>query len=261
MEGVKFCVPSSDNVHTLCGVVYIPNGEIKGVYQIVHGMTEHIARYDRFMRDMADMGYLCFGHDHLGHGHTAGSDSELGYIANKNGYDYLVRDVKVFYEAVVKEYGCEDKPYFLMGHSMGSFVARLAASRAVCPHKLIVMGTGGANPAADIALALIAVIKRFKGEKHYSKLLDTLAFGSYNKRFGGGTKEDPKPWLTNDVDARKLYYADKFCTFNFSVSAMGDLIRLMKYSNQKSFYKVFVRACRCFWCRARRIPSAITVPA
>lgn len=237
MEKVKFYAPSSDGVHTLCGVVYLPDGEIKGVYQVVHGMTEHIARYERFMTDMAEAGYICFGHDHLGHGYTAKDDSELGFIAKKNGWDLLARDVKAFYDEVVKQYGVEDKPYYLMGHSMGSFVVRIAASRYVKPKKLIVMGTGGRNPAANIALALIAIIKAFRGEKHFSKLLDTLAFGSYNKRFGGGTKEDPKPWLTNDKEVRERYYADKFCMFNFTVSAMGDLIHLVKYSNAKSFYE------------------------
>ena len=236
MEKIKLCVPSSDGAHTLRGVVYLPSDKPKGIYQVVHGMTEHIERYDRFMCDIAEAGYICFGHDHLGHGYTASDDSELGFIAKKNGYDYLARDVKAFYDAVVSEYNAKSLPYYLMGHSMGSFVVRLASVRYLTPNKLIVMGTGGANPAANIALALIAVIKKIKGERHFSKLLDTLAFGSYNKRFGGGTPKDPKPWLTNDEEVRKRYYADKYCTFNFTVSAMGDLIHLVKYSNGAEFY-------------------------
>ena len=67
-------------------------------------------------------------------------------------------------------------------------------------------------------------------------MLDKLAFGSYNKRFGGGTKDDPKPWLTNDEKIRRRYYADKYCSFNFTVNAMGDLIHLVKYSNGREFY-------------------------
>ena len=98
------------------------------------------------------------------------------------------------------------------------------------------MGTGGPNPAAGVGLALIGIIKSFKGEKHYSKLIDNIAFGSYNKRFGGDIPSDPKLWLTNDENARKIYYADKYCTFNFSVSAMGDLIRLIKYANSAKWF-------------------------
>jgi alpha-beta hydrolase superfamily lysophospholipase len=215
----------------------LPEGEKRGFFQVVHGMTEHIGRYERFMRDMAENGYVCFGYDHLGHGNTASSDGELGYIAKKDGWKLLTKDVKVCSEAVFKEYGRGELPYILMGHSMGSFIARLATEEYVSPDRLVIMGTGGANPAADAGLAVIGVIKAIRGDKHISPLIDKLAFGSYNKRFGGGSAEDPKPWLTSDESIRKRYYLDKYCSFNFTVSAMGDLIRLMKYSNRADWYK------------------------
>ena len=236
IEIKEYKVKSSDGIHDLAGVVYLPEGEVKGFFHVVHGMTEHIARYDRFMRDMASEGYICFGYDNLGHGHTANNDSELGYIAKKDGWDLLCRDVKVFSDAVRDEYG-KELPYILMGHSMGSFIARLSAEKYARPDKLIIMGTGGPNPAAGAGLALIGMIKLFCGDKHFSPLIDSVAFGSYNKKFGGGTQADPKPWLTNDEGIRAKYYADKFCTFNFTVSAMGDLIRVMKYSNRAAWYK------------------------
>ena len=129
-----------------------------------------------------------------------------------------------------------------MGHSMGSFVARLAAGRFVMPQALIVMGTGGANPAAGLGLALIGAIKAFKGDKHISRLVDAIAFGSYNKRFGGDVPGDPKLWLTNDEAVRQAYYADRYCTFGFTVSAMGDLIRLIRYTNCRAWYQRFPAA-------------------
>ena len=238
-EKKVFCVPSSDGVHNLSGVVYIPDGEIKGFFQVVHGMNEHIERYDRFLSDMAREGWISFGYDHLGHGKTANDDSELGYIAKKQGWDLLAKDVKVYSDAVRAQFGNEEMPFFLMGHSMGSFVVRLAAQKYVKTQGLIVMGTGGSNPAAGVGLALIETIKLFRGDKHFSKLIDGIAFGSYNKRFSEADDEDTKLWLTNDVNVRKAYYADKFCTFNFTVSAMGDLIRLIKYTNCAKWYKEF----------------------
>ena len=87
IEKKVFCAPSSDGVHTLSGVVYLPDGEIRGLFQVVHGMTEHIARYDRFLSDMAAAGWISFGYDHLGHGRTASDDSELGYIAKRRGWE------------------------------------------------------------------------------------------------------------------------------------------------------------------------------
>ncbi|MBE6706481.1 MAG: alpha/beta hydrolase [Ruminococcaceae bacterium] len=234
---IAFNVTSSDGVHTLAGIVYLPEGVPKGLFHVVHGMTEHMGRYDRFLSDIADEGWISFGYDHLGHGKTANDDSELGYIAKKNGWELLVKDVKTYSDAVRARFGSADMPLCLMGHSMGSFVARLSAQSYVQADRLIVMGTGGANPAAGMGLALIEVIKRFNGERHFSKFIDNIAFGSYNKHFGGNVADDPKLWLTNDETVRRKYYADPYCTFKFSVSAMGDLIRLIKYSNSSSWYK------------------------
>ncbi len=42
----------------------------KAVLQIVHGMIEHIERYDEFARFANQAGYLVVGHDHVGHGNT-----------------------------------------------------------------------------------------------------------------------------------------------------------------------------------------------
>ncbi len=241
MTKIKFDVPSSDKIHTLAGIVYLPTDQPKGFFHIVHGMTEHIGRYDKIMSDMADMGYICFGCDNLGHGFTARNKGELGYIAKRNGYDYLSRDVKCFSDAVIEKYTPSEKklPYYLMGHSMGSFITRYAVQNYVKPDKYIIMGTGGKNPAASAGLAVISIIKLFCGDKHISPLIDKLAFGSYNDKFGGGSDGDPSPWLTNDIEHRKKYYADDFCTFKFTVSAMGDLIRLNKITNSKSWYKNF----------------------
>jgi alpha-beta hydrolase superfamily lysophospholipase len=231
----KFGVRSSDGIHTLAGVVYLPEGEAKGIYHIVHGMTEHIGRYSRIMTDLVGEGYICVGYDNLGHGFTAKDKSELGYIAPRKGWDHLARDVKVFSDAVRAKYGNE-LPYYLMGHSMGSFIVRLSTERYVSPDKLIVMGTGGPNPAAGVGLAVIEIIKLFCGKKHISRLVDKLAFGGYNKKFAD-SDGDSGAWLTTDREVRRKYSEDDFCTFKFTVGAMGDLIRLMKYSNRRAWFK------------------------
>lgn len=231
-----FKVLSSDGVHRLAGIIYEPQGDIRGYFHVVHGMTDHIHRYEPLMRDMAKAGYVCFGYDHLGHGHTANDDSELGYIAPKDGWDLLCRDVKVFSDAVKAEYGA-NAPYVLLGHSMGSFIVRVATEKYVRPDKLIIMGTGGPNPLASVGLSLVALIKWIYGEKHVSKLVDSIAFGAYNKRFGGNDKNDPLLWLSTDEAQRKKYYADKFCMFRFTVSAMNDLMTLTNTSNRKEWYE------------------------
>lgn len=240
MEIKPFTAPSSDGIHTLAGKVYLPSNDPdtppRGIFHIVHGMTEHIARYDTFMQTMAADGWLVCGYDHLGHGYTARDTSELGYIAPKDGWKRLVDDVRIFSDAVRNTYG-RNLPYVLMGHSMGSFIVRLATERCVTPDRLIIMGTGGPNPAAGAGLALIGLIKTFRGDHHISSLIDAVAFGSYNDRFGGKSPDaDPHAWLTTDVSVRDRYRVDPFCTFKFTVSAMGDLIHLTKYANRGKWY-------------------------
>ncbi len=241
IEKREFSVLSTDGIHTLKGVVYLPQGDAKGFFHAVHGMTEHIGRYDRFLSDMASDGWISFGYDNLGHGKTVNDDSELGYIAEKNGYDILARDVSVFANAVIEHFSDKRLPYALMGHSMGSFISRLAVQKYVKPERLILMGTGGKNGAANAAIALDEFIKLFKGEHHVSPLLNTLAFGGYNKKFGKATKDDPKLWLSCDESVRRAYNCDKFCTFDFTLSAMGDLIRLIKYTNCADWYREIPR--------------------
>ena len=235
IEKITYKVPSSDGIHNLAGVVYLPDGERRGYFQIVHGMTEHIGRYDRIMSDLASLGYICFGYDNLGHRGTVNDKSELGYIARKKGYDLLAKDVKLFSDAVMAEYG--ELPYYLMGHSMGSFIVRLAAEKYVRPTGLLVMGTGGSNPAAGAGIALTGIIKLFKGGKYISRFVDKIAFGGYNSKFKGDDDYSSKSWLTTDQSIRNKYLEDDYCTFKFTVSAMQDLMRLLKYSNRAAWYK------------------------
>lgn len=229
----EMTVGSTDNIHTLVGRIYIPEGEIKGLFQIVHGMTEHIERYDHLMSSLAEHGYVAFGFDNLGHGKTASSSEELGFIANTDGWKYLINDVNEYANAVKNLY--PDKKLTLMGHSMGSFIARLAAiAYPESYEKLIICGTSGKNPLSGAGLLLTSFIKFLKGEKYISKIALNMAFGSYNKRFEGKSDYD---WLTNDRHEIEKYSLDKFCTFKFTVSAMHDLIKLCELCNKKAWFK------------------------
>jgi len=222
---------SSDQKNTLSGVMYIPDGDIRGIFHIVHGMTEYIGRYAPLFENLASAGYLCVGFDNLGHGNTARKE-DLGFIASKNGWAYMVDDVKLFADSIKSDY--PDLPYFLMGHSMGSFITRIAVSKyADLADKYICCGTAGKNPVANMGLLLCNIIKAVYGERAVSPFMESIAFGSYNKRFDGDTKYE---WLTKDREIIKKYAQDKFCTFHFSVSAMHDLITLIKICNGKKCF-------------------------
>ncbi len=226
-------VKSTDNIHTLRGKIYIPSGEIKGIFHLVHGMTEYIDRYDHLFSYLAENGYVAFGYDHLGHGKTAENDGELGFIAHKDGWKYLVNDVVAYTRAVKVMY--PDLPTVLMGHSMGSFISRLTAeSYSDEYNQFIFCGTAGSNPAAPIGKLLINILKLFKGEKYISDFVQNLAFGSYNKEFEGLSNYD---WLTKDREVIERYEKDKFCTFRFTLSAMGDLMTLLSNSNRNKWFE------------------------
>ena len=128
-------IKSSDQKNTLSGVVYVPSDDIRGIFHLVHGMTEYIGRYEPLFESLAGEGYLCCGFDNLGHGNTA-NEQDLGFIASKIGWSYMVDDVKLFADSIKSDY--PNVPYILMGHSMGSFIVRLAAERYVKPTKLII---------------------------------------------------------------------------------------------------------------------------
>lgn len=223
-------VPSTDGKHTLRGTVYKPEGEIKGLFHIVHGMCDYIGRYDRLMKQIAEAGYLVFGFDNLGHGRTA-EKGEHGFIAHKDGWQILAADVNHFGNEMKREY--PNLPYYLMGHSMGSFIVRLAACLyPELPDKLIVMGTGGPHPASGAGLLMSRTVKKIRGDKHISPALEKPMFGSYNKRF----KDKSGDWLSSDPKVREAYDKDNYCNFHFTASALFDLVMLNSVTNKRSWF-------------------------
>jgi alpha-beta hydrolase superfamily lysophospholipase len=231
MKKIQKEIPSNDGVHTLRATVYLP--EIpKGIVQIVHGMAEHIGRYDDFMTYLAENGFIACGHDHLGHGKTAENETELGFFAEKDGDLLVCEDTFAFGKAIREEY--PSLPLILLGHSMGSFIVRqtVRLHPNACD-ALIIMGTGGKNPLSAFGIALSSVICALRGKKHISNLILSLAFSSYNKRTD---KKNPFAWLTRDEKEIEKHNADPLCMFRFTVSAMRDLIRLQSRANQKAWY-------------------------
>jgi alpha-beta hydrolase superfamily lysophospholipase len=224
-------IPSSDGIHTLHGKVYVPEGRIRGVFQIVHGMAEHIGRYDKFMAFMAESGFVVCGHDHVGHGKTCKAVSDLGFIAENGGHNILIKDTYLFANAVKEDF--PEAKHILMGHSMGSFIARHYAARyGKTLDGLILMGTGGPNSIAKIGIKLCASVKKIRGGRYVSQKIDRLAFGSYNSRT---SKESKFDWLSLSRDNIEKYLDDELCGFPFTVSAMQDLISLTYFCNTSAW--------------------------
>ena len=213
----EFFFPSSDGITQIRAVEWTPEGEIKGIYQMCHGMVEHIERYDSFAKYLASKGYYVVGHDHLGHGKSIVNLESKGFFGEKKGNDCLINDIHQLRTMTDEKY--PDLPHFIMGHSMGSFLVR----QYIGVHGkglagTVIMGTGDQPTMVLKAGKLLCkIIALFKGWKYRSALVNNMSIGSYAKVFANMT--DGTSWLCKDPQIVREYAEDPMCGFVFTVSA------------------------------------------
>ena len=233
----QFFYPSSDDIHQINAIRWLPEQTpYKGIVQIVHGMVEFIDRYDEFARFLCDKGYIVVGEDHLGHGHSVNDESEWGYFGKSNGFNFIIKDLCQLHKMQTKEFG--DIPYYMLGHSMGSFLARIYITK-YGRHLTgaIIMGTGNQPPAlAGAGLLLAYIISAFKGDTCRCPFINNMAFGAYNKKFEPArTNYD---WLTKDEAIVDTYVKEPRCTFMFTLGAYKELFKGLLYvGNKKNIAK------------------------
>lgn len=228
----EFYYPSKDGLTQIHAIEWIPEGEIRGVLQIAHGMVEFIDRYDLYANFMASQGFYVVGNDHLGHGKSVTDESQLGYFAKHDGNFCVLGDMQQLREDTQKKY--PDLPYFLLGHSMGSFLARQFIEKyGEGLAGAIIMGTGYQSAATlDLAIGLTGVFQRARGGHYRSSTINNMALGSYNKSFEPArTKND---WLTKDDAVVDAYEANPLNQFMFTVNGYYNLFRGMRYSERQA---------------------------
>ena len=229
---------SRDNKTKIHAIRWIPQkGEIKGVLQIVHGMVEHIDRYDDFANYLAEKGFVVVGNDHLGHGASVKQDSDRGYFCKKDGETILVRDVHRLKKLTQKAF--PRKPYFILGHSMGSFIARkyiMEYGKGI--DGAIIMGTGF-KPMylLKLGVCLTKVFSKIRGERYRSKFINNRAFGSFNRQFSSARGEHD--WLTKDKQQVAAYESDERNDFIFTLNGYETLFKILIYiQEEKNFVNV-----------------------
>ncbi len=227
-------LPSTDGINSLHVVIWKPEKQYKAIVQISHGMVEYIERYDEFANFLNDNGILVIGNDHLGHGKTAIDDVDFGYFGEGRS-ETVVNDLHEVTLYAKKTYG-EDVPYFLFGHSMGSFMARRYLMTYGSELKgAIISGTGHKTvPVLAVGKFIAGTSKLIKGDRHRSKLLKKLSFLGYNKRIkNAGTEND---WLSRNEENVKKYNGDRYCTFCFTVNGYQTLFDVLGYVRKKENY-------------------------
>jgi len=199
--------------------------------QITHGMAEHIDRYDEFASFLAENGVLVYGNDIASHGKSIVAGMPKGYFGEKNGWDAIVQDMRTMRDLVKKDFPAI--PFILMGHSMGSFLARTYAGRNGDDYEAFIFsGTAGPNPVLAIGKLIAKSEIKKTGGKLPSITLFNMSFGSYNNAFK--PNRTVNDWLSRDEAKVDAYVADDNCGFPFTACAMYDVFTgLTEISNEK----------------------------
>jgi len=240
MQKERISYLSEDGKSTIQAVRYLPeNGEIIGVLQIIHGLSEYVERFEEVASFMTERGFVVTGNDHLGHGKTLQKDQTPGYFCEKDSATVVINDVHSLKKMTKELY--PDVPYIMLGHSMGSFIIR----NYICQYSddidaAIISGTGMQGKALIYSCKLIAKIQnRLLGPKHVNKFLNYMTFDVNAKGFKPArTNMD---WLSKDEERVDRYINDPLCGFPFTINGFLGLFdficRLYNTENLKRISK------------------------
>lgn len=224
---------SHDGTTTVVGDLWLPAREDgtaatpRGIVQIIHGMVEYIRCYEGVAQRLTDAGYAVCGIDQLGHGRTTPDSDRRGVYDPTHGADQLVEDQHTLRMQMQERFA--GVPYVILGHSMGSFVARCYIGRhGEGLAGAIVMGTAWMPHALILGTkAITSAIAARHGWSYRSSFVDNLGCGGYNKAFEGTGAQTGVEWLSRDEARPVAYVADPDCGWMFSISGYYVLVSLL----------------------------------
>ncbi|MBO4914066.1 MAG: lysophospholipase [Oscillospiraceae bacterium] len=228
----EFYFPSSDGKTQIHAVEWTPEGEVKGVLQIAHGVAEYALRYEPFAEFMTEHGFVVAANDHIGHGKSVAEGAAALYFGEKDGWTHVVDDMHALRNLTHDKY--PSAPYFLMGHSMGSFLARTYLINYPGTVKAaIIMGTGQ-QPGYMVAGGKLAasIFGKKSGFDKFDATVDNLAFGAYNKPFE--PKRTNYDWLSANPENVDAYIADPLCGGQATVGLFRDMLGGIGYISKAS---------------------------
>lgn len=222
---------SSTGINRIRVKTCTPDGPVRGFVQIAHGVADHAERYTDFMRFLAENGFASAADDHLGHGQSIEREDDKGFFADSEGWWRVLDDLKTVHDTMKEEY--PDVPYIFFGHSMGSFLARSYLIRYPDDCDAVILsGTGqqgGLLVFSGYAVASFLVKKN--GPRGDGKVLNDMAFGSYNKKIP--QQKTDFDWISRDEEQVKKYIDDPFCGFVCKCSLYRDMMDGIRFISDK----------------------------
>ena len=231
----EFTYPSHDGKTPIHAVIWRPEGEVRAVLQISHGVAEYALRYEPFAAFLTEHGFAVAANDHIGHGQSLAEGAPRLYFGPKGSWQTVVDDLYTLRCHCGKEF--PGVPYALLGHSMGSFLARTSLIRYPGPvDGAVIMGTGQMTPAVIAGgKAFAAAEARRLGEDQISPAVEKLSFGTYNKIFA--PNRTGFDWLSLNMENVDRYLEDPLCggsaTIGLFREMLGGLSLIAKPENLK----------------------------
>jgi alpha-beta hydrolase superfamily lysophospholipase len=207
---------------------FIPdNNEVRFVVQIFHGMAEHSERYTHFAEFLVNKGAAVYVSDHRGHGRNCLKPGQYGVWPHKDTWFKIVDDLKVLNDIAEKSF--PGKPIFILGHSMGSFLARTFITLYSDGIKGVLLTGTGTHPTYLLKIASVIAWMQCKvrGLSRPAILLDKMSFGSFNKGYN-----TPFSWLSRDPKIVEEYINDPYCGGVFSCSFYRSFFAGLIYNNK-----------------------------
>lgn len=210
---------NTDGFNTFVRILTCDNP--KAIVQLVHGVAEHSGNYMDFAKYLNENGYIVVVGDHRGHGKSISTSYPNGYMKRA---EELVDDEIMIAKFMKKEY--PDLSYYLLGHSMGSMIARLfLRENDDLLDKLIVTGTVPVNKAAGLGVFFYNFVNFYFGDKAESRLIDSIV-GAKGLDF-----------ISYDRENIETKANDPLRIFNFKLGYSRTLIEINKLLGEKSKYK------------------------
>ena len=230
--------PSADGRSTITGHLWLPATQARGIVQLVHGMCEHIERYDEFACFLAQHGFAVCGHNHIGHGGSCPDPALLGHMPVEGGLDTLIADVHSMRQLASRELG-PGLPYFIFAHSMGSFVTRCYLSQhAAGLSGVVLCGTGNLPRLLSKTGSVVCrVLAKLCGESFRSTFVDSMAAGGYGKKIKGAT--DPLAWIAASPRVIEDYKADPQCGFMFTVGGYAAVMAATNFAASRECVEAY----------------------